>query len=738
MLKQIPISLTNLTEFSRVREPVSAGIPIPFEAAVTTPDLLALSDDQNQPVACQATPLAWWPGKERIKWALLHFQADVPPKSTRTYCLRLKQTQTENPAPSRPDIAAADSKQNCTSVAIDTGKLKAGFAVNQQPSLFGSGLELLTLNDALLAAGPVQVLKLDENGTERAVVCLKGQFVDAKKAPAGYAYTYRIEFYRNHAFVRLFSTITCTGGGAPIKDAAWVIPNTSGKAAIYNSRLEVALESEPDEPEEELSILQDSADQCVYSHNHNSFTKNERFQGWIHSSHVSAAVRFFWQMFPKSLEANGRELRIGLLPQKSPFKDGNGSEANARHYHLEAGESRTHELIFCFHEQGSDIKELNKVFLGLHDAMIPTAPWQWYVDSGTLGDLTVRDPQAYPEFEQMVDRSLEMLLGRRKNLKLYGDRDFGDDLLRAPDIWNNCEYDYPHVGMLMFLRGSGDGWYHQFALPAARHMINIDIANAGPTAGMVYPHSPGHNSDDPKLGSHSWLQGLLEYHVFSGDYLAREVAENTARLWCRGIFASEELYGTERALAWPLIAMLACYQVFAEPEYLKAAQKLKDRIVSLFNHELGHFEGCMKRELYPPSYWQVFLIGSPVLESLVMYDQMFPDEAVRSVIVAIAKRLARINWIAELGVWEYPLPSWVKRPARNHTPKNDRMVSPGVGYAYLYSGDRELWEKAVTAFSNRYDQIDQDGKTMTQSLRFGVRMPAVMAKAEAAEGCRGS
>ena len=49
MLKQIPISLTNLTEFSRVREPVSAGIPIPFEAAVTTPDLLALSDDQNQP-----------------------------------------------------------------------------------------------------------------------------------------------------------------------------------------------------------------------------------------------------------------------------------------------------------------------------------------------------------------------------------------------------------------------------------------------------------------------------------------------------------------------------------------------------------------------------------------------------------------------------------------------------------------------------------------------------------------
>jgi hypothetical protein len=177
--------------------------------------------------------------------------------------------------------------------------------------------------------------------------------------------------------------------------------------------------------------------------------------------------------------------------------------------------------------------------------------------------------------------------------------------------------------------------------------------------------------------------------------------------------------------------MLACYQIFAEPEYLKAAQRLKSRVVSLFNHELGHFEGCMMREHYPPSYWQVFLIGSPVLESLVMYDQMFPDEEVRSVIVAIARRLARINWIEELGVWEYPKPRWAQLSERFHTPKNDRMVSPGVGYAYLYSGDQELWEKAVTAFTNRCDQIDQDGKTMAQSLRFGVRMPALMAKVDA-------
>lgn len=731
MQHPVPIYVTNPAPFRREREPVTAGIPIPCSEAVTTAKSLALADDTGQPVPCQFTPLAWWPNKERIKWVLIHFQADVPPAGTRTYYLSLH-AEASDPAVTEPDIATAGPGPHPTWVKVDTGKIQAEFAVNQHPDVFSTGLQLLTLDGVRLLPGPVQTLKLDENGTERAVVCLKGQFAAADQAPADFAYTYRIEFYRRHAFVRLFSTITCTGSGQRLQEAAWVIPNPHGTAAVYTDQLESVWQSEVIPPGQEMYILQDAPDQFILSFEQESCVKNEQFQGWIHSPAVSAAVRFFWQMFPKSLEANAHAIRIGLLPRKSRIKDAYPPQLeSSEDYQLAVGESRTHELMLYIHGEGRepDPAELNQVFTGLNQPMIPTAPWQWYVDSQTLGDLTVRSPETDPEFEQLVDRSLAMILGRRQSLKLYGDRHFGDDLLSAPDVWNNCEYDYPHVGVMMFLRGSGTGWYDQFALPAARHMMNIDIANAGPTWGMVYPHSAGHNSADPKLASHAWLQGLLEYHVVSGDYLAREVAEMTARTWCRGILASEELYGTERALTWPLIAMLACYQIFAEPEYLKAAQRLKNRVVSLFNHDLGHFEGCMKREHYPPSYWQVFLIGSPVLESLVMYDQMFPDEEVRSIIVAIAKRLARINWIEELGVWEYPKPSWVQLPQRHHVPKNDRMVSPGVGYAYLYSGDPELWEKAVTAFANRCGQIDQDGKTMTQSLRCGVRMPALIAKA---------
>ncbi|MFY9435858.1 MAG: hypothetical protein WAQ42_03030 [Limnochordia bacterium] len=731
ILPDLPIYLANPAPFRREREPVSGGVPIPFEEAVTSTDTFALYDDHQQSVPCQFTPLAWWPGKERIKWVLLHFQADVPPESTRTYYLRIN-PQAPHPQASRRCIAAADPGPNHTWIRVDTGKLKAEFGINQPPALSGTGLQLKTA-DGLLLPGPAQTLQLDENGPERAVVCIKGQFVDADQNPAGFAYTYRFEFYRGHTFVRLFSTITCTAGGQILKDAAWVVPNPWGEAAVYAGTTDTVPEPEAALSGQEIYVLQDTPDQCVYNSGGTSFIKDQRFQGWIHSPEVSAAVRFFWQMFPKSLEADGGQIRVGLLPEKSRIKDEfpPTSEFSGR-YHLAVGESRTHELMLCFHsgDNALDPASLNHIFAGFNQPMIPTAPWQWYAQSGALGDLTAR-AEAFPEFELLADRSLAMILDRRQSLRLYGDRHFGDDLLSQPDVWNNCEYDYPHVGVLMFLRGSGTGWYHEFALPAARHMLNIDIANAGPTSGMVYPHSAQHNSADPTLGSHAWLQGLLEYHVLSGDYLAREVAENTGRLWCRGILASEELYGTERALTWPLIAMLACYQIFAEPEYLKAAQRLKSRVVSLFNHELGHFEGCMMREHYPPSYWQVFLIGSPVLESLVMYDQMFPDEEVRSVIVAIARRLARINWIEELGVWEYPKPRWAQLSERVHTPKNDRMVSPGVGYAYLYSGDQELWEKAVTAFTNRCDQIDQDGKTMAQSLRFGVRMPALMAKVDA-------
>lgn len=724
--KRIRIAVENECDFSREKEPITGGIPIPFEENLVNTDSLVLYDTNNNAIPCQFIPLAWWPGKDKIKWVLLHFQADAPAEDISYYYLELHAKNTVTQVTKPTEIKPIANKDNNV-ITVDNGIIKTAFHESSNPYLFGIYPRLVTTDDIELTPGQITDATIDETGPERAVIKLSGPYVDQDNNESSFTYSIRVEFYRNKSYFRLFNTIISLENGAELADASLIISQAKSlkdrsEAAIYNQNGK-RLKSE------NIRLLQDSPCDVYISENHNQEERNQRFQGWVTCEKASAAVRFFWQMYPKSMEADNNETRIGLLPKISRVKDSfMPAQQITNCYKFGEGEARTHEIMIYLHDKNSESKDIWKVFAGFNNPIVPTAPWEWYVNSKTLGDLTVRDYENFPEFEQFVDDSLNMILNRREKLNSYGDRNFGDDQMAAPGLWNNCEYDYPHVGVLQFLRGAGKKWYDCFALPAARHLLNIDFVNAGKNSGLIFPHSAWHNTAAPKLGSHSWLQGILEYFLVSGDYQARDFAKLCGDRWSHNILNDSQIEGTERGVTWPIISMLALYQVFAEPLYMQAARKLRDKVVELFRHDLGHFEGCMKRENYPPAYWQVFLIGSPVLESLIMYDQMTDDEEVRRIIITIAKRLARINWLKELGVWEYTRTEMWKSDKKDHSPKTDRMVSPGVGYAYLYSGDFELWEKALTAFENRYGMLDEEGKTMTQSLRFGVRMPAIITK----------
>lgn len=730
--KRIRIAVKNECNFSREKEPVTGGIPIPFEENLKNTENLMLYDANNNAVPCQFTPLAWWPGKEKIKWVLLHFQADAAAHDITCYYLELDAENTVTNISKPKDIKPIAYKEN-NMITVDNGVINTVIHENTKPNLFGIYPRLLTMDGIKLFPGNISAAKVDETGSERAVIKLAGPYVDQQNEKSSFTYSIRIEFYRNKSYFRLFNTIISLKNDAKLADASLIIAEANSlkdpsETAIYNQNGHQLLKGNF-YFDNNIRLLQDSPYHVYLYENQNQKKMNEQFQGWVTSEKASASVRFFWQMYPKSLEADDSEIRIGLLPKISQVKDSfMPAQQITDCYKFGEGEARTHETMIILHNRSSKSSDMWRVFAGFNNPIIPTAPWEWYVNSKTLGDLTVRDYDNFPKFEQFVDDSLSMVLKRREKLCSYGDRNFGDDQMGTPGLWNNCEYDYPHVGILQFLRGADKKWYDCFTLPAARHMLNIDFVNAGKNVGMIYQHCAWHNSSAPKLGSHSWLQGILEYFLVSGDYQARDFAKLCGDKWSRSILNNSQIEGTERGVTWPIISMLALYQVFAEPLYMQAAEKLRNKMVKLFRHDLGHFEGCMKREKYPPAYWQVFLIGSPVLESLIMYDQMTYDEEVRQIIITIAKRLARINWIKELGVWEYTRTGTWKSDKKDHSPKTDRMVSPGVGYAYLYSGDLELWEKALTAFENRYGMLDNEGKTMTQSLRFGVRMPAIITK----------
>lgn len=721
MPNKVKITVDNPWNLVRKQDPVNCGIPVPKHERLATTHSLRLYDSQSNIVPCQVIPLAWWPGKKYIKWVLLHFQANVAPLSREYYYLDF---HTVNPSLSTPQNIALE----LDGIEVDNQVFKCAFTYDQMPKIFDAYPKLTTADDEVLIPGNPKNISIDENGSQRSVIKLEGPYVDQKNNEADFDYLIRVEFYIGKPIIRLFNTIISKKSNNELAEAVLAIPNESPKVAIHTDTGTQVIAADLSE-NPEITLIHDAANQYSLINGAAVRQFDQHFQGWIHNGRLAATVRFFWQMFPKSLEADSSYLKLGLLPGKSQVKDSFKPAGQITDkYVLAEGEARTHEIMLYVNKDNTEPTEISNILACFHQPIIATAPWQWYTDSTFFGDITVRDSEEFPEFEEFIDASLQLILDRRQELDLYGDRNFGDDQLGRAGLWNNCEYDYPHVGVTQFLRGSGHKWYTHFALPAARHMMDIDLVNTGTNAGRIYPHSIRHNTVKPKLGSHSWLQGLLEYYLVSGDYRARDLAQLSGERWCNNILGNLEMEGTERGITWPLISMLSLYKVFAEPKYLKAAKKIRNTVVRLFNHELGHFEGCMKRENYPPSYWQVFLIGSPVLESLIMYNQLEKDESVKQIVVSIAKRLANINWIEDPGVWEYPKPNTLKLGIKHHTPKNDRMVSPGVGYAYFYCGDELLWQKAVRAFENRYKMLDQDGKTMTQSLRFGIRMPALMQK----------
>lgn len=752
----------NSQRFRRVREPVTTGVPVPADIGLLDVNRLALSDEQGQFVPLQCMPLAWWQDGS-VKWAAVHLQVDVMAGTSRSYCLLLL-----DEVSAQPEGVPLASRQG-DSIHVDTGCLKfvlgrvpgcfrefsyctQGKWVNLTPE-FGPSLQLE--NGRRLCLGPPAETVIEENGTERTVIKISGCFVfDGQDGglvnldEAEFIYELWLEAYRGLPDLKVTHSLIRRRQGAAVSGLAWHIPalHAGYYAAPVGGGEEVKLHLSGGS-KEVLGILQENEEEVVCGILDNLETGDRtRVKGkhswWMSArteeSAISATVRWMAQKYPKSLECTVHGINIGLLPHLSGTKDSSCPGGQRKSfYELQVGEARTHEMLIRFDEAGGAKPnpypaeaslDTAERMAGFHAPLLALAPWEWYTGSRTLGDLLPRaaDPR-FAAYEQSVDDSLAVYLSRRESFKLYGDRNFGDDLYGKPGCWNNGEYDYTHVGMLHTLRGAGLEWYEQFTLPYATHLMDIDICRAGPAAGYIYQHSESHNSEPPKLGSHAWIRGLLEYYCFSGDLRAREAARQVADVWSGDIIRRGVGEGTERGITWPVLSMLAMYETIPEPKYLQAASILIRTVLDAHDPEEGDFKKVMSRPTTKDN-WGTFVIGSPVLESLIWYHQITGDEQAKNAVVRAAKRLASKNWLEEIGAWEYTH-SKLHGHERAHNAKTDKMVTPAVLYAYLFSGEEELLNKALRAFRHSETIPAHNGKDLGQSYCFGIRIPALLDKA---------
>lgn len=740
MKKMIRLTVENTQSVNYVQAPVSSGIPIPAEYQLQHVDVIELLDKDGHVVQAQFLPLAFYPDGSTIKWLLVSFLADVTAGNERNYALVIDREERHSQEIEQLSIA----KEQADGFHIHTGRLQCKIRTDRDfltdisyrsddgvwmSRSMNALFSLRIGEDDYIAEAPEDIM-LEDNGPVRALLRISGYYISRDNdRSSDVRYVLRIEAWHGRPELRLTLTVINEGTDIAIHDLSldWNSRDTQSLKICRNDGYQQLLQPE----EAGWGIVSESYERSrVGKLNDSDVREYIGSTEWWASMEFNelslvTTIREFHERYPKSLEVTrSGGLKVGLLPESSAIKDSflPGNQL-LDSYRFREGEARTYELLIGCWAAEADADVIQREMMAYHRPLLALAPWSWYADSRALGDIAPRSAK-YAEFEQAVDESLALYLGRRERGKLYGDRNYGDDEYGRPGTWNNGEYDYTHVGMLHFLRGAGRDWYEKFARPYARHLMDIDSCHAGSGAGKIYAHCERHNSDAPKLGSHAWLRGLIEYYCFSGDMRAKEVAMHVADTWSSSILRGEGLEGTERGITWPIISMLGMYQVIPEERYMRAAEVLIDIVVDCHDPEEGHFVGTMFRET-TKDYWGTFVIGSPVLESLIMYEQLTGDEKIREIVVRAAKRLARLNWLDDVGEWEYTH-SMLKGERRVHNAKTNKMVTPAVLHAYLYSGDEELLDRSLQAFNNSVRTPSNHGKDLGQSYCFGIRIPALL------------
>ncbi len=171
---------------------------------------------------------------------------------------------------------------------------------------------------------------------------------------------------------------------------------------------------------------------------------------------------------------------------------------------------------------------------------------------------------------------------RSEHMDWYGWMDFGDLAWGGNEgegAYASLHYDWPYGMLLQFLR-SNDYAFFKLADEMARHMMDIDhyhTSRGSPYLNNLQWNEFGNHDRAPEpwepLPSHTWAQGLVLYHLLTGNMQAKEVAlkigKGAINYWSR-VPGSSEL----RIQGWTIENMLALYQLTGKQKYFNFAKKI--------------------------------------------------------------------------------------------------------------------------------------------------------------------
>jgi hypothetical protein len=643
--------------FERHGEPVSIGVACP-RGAVQRSDRWSLTDQRGRAVAVQTTPLDRW-GDGSVRWLLAEFQADVLPDAPSYYALA-------------PDNAVEpESGANVIEHAGEALRVDTGAAVFDVPRSGAGFLAAVRVGDASLLQSTAitaeddrgdrypfvsRRLVIERAGPLRLALRLDGGLVGS----GGQAWcdaTVRLQFFAGLGTVAVEVEVTNPraarhpGGAWDLGDPGSVLirdlsidlrADLDDTADIWGS-LDHGDHMEP--AGQRFAVYQDSSGGSHWQHVNHVNRENrvpmtcrgfraERAGRSIEglratpiasigggSSRVSVGLPRFWQLFPKSIEAEAGRCRVGMFPR-----------AAGDLHELQGGERSTLSFGVCF---GRDTVSAEPLAWLRAPVAVSADPLS-YRQAGAWAPLAAGSRLSAEGYESLVNSAIKgtnTFEQRREEIDEYGWRHFGelyaDHETVNPGTGNrepgagrvshyNNQYDAVAGFLTRFMQTADPRWW-SLADDLARHVADIDLyhttrdraaynggyfwhtqhyQDAGTATHRSYSRRTGSSGGGPS-GEHNYTTGLMLHYFLTGCEKSRAAVIQLANWvidmddgrksrfrWIdrhdtglASVTRSADFHGPGRGAANSINALIDAHRLTGDPRYLGKADALLARCV---------------------------------------------------------------------------------------------------------------------------------------------------------------
>ncbi len=543
----VRLTLTERLGAERTGEVVITGVPLPA-GLIEDAGELALADANGQPIPADIRPVIHWPDGS-VKWVHLYFSADCGAKGTTEVSL-VRGLRT------RPEGLTVEDGAETITVTTGSARFivrKTGFNLIDQAWIDPEGQGRFDDANQLIAPHQGGLLvasddndywahqddeaevEIEEQGPMHVVIRAEGAHRNAD-GDKMMDFIVRIYAYANSPMVRVVHTALNRQGersdSIPVQAMHVELPTQLGAGQVrIDDQVQTALGDE--QPEAHAYAFRTSTTGRAMNYSPgkqediepgNNVSRMEALKGQLSWGReggpggMAAGIRWFWQMHPKSIEANrDGTLTFGLVPRRH--------EEPVLFY---TGVARTHDLMLALLGPGGSEKA-DGHFAALEQPLRAFAPTRWYCrDTRAFGDLAEADEALYEEqyrdamnkydadFQRSYQNCIENTNSRTRNRNThdsYGLLTWGDGYhwsLRRGDtrpinlMWNGNYYGFPHMMGMQWARTGHPGYFRMFKTHA-RHVADVHLVHYDPNpqwigANRYCPppeHVRIHRSSDP-------------------------------------------------------------------------------------------------------------------------------------------------------------------------------------------------------------------------------------------------